>query len=191
MLSYGNKKLGDNLAIFSISAGKNGSCRQDCENCFALKIEKLRPAVALSRRRNFILAQSKEFADLMIREIKQSRCVFDTMRVHEGGEFFSQAYIGAWVKIVESFKKILFFAYTDLDPTLYNFRDLREQKNFVLISSRKTRNGKKNYADRETLIKEGLESRICPLKKGEFCGVHCRYCMTKTAADLPPVFVRH
>ena len=69
MIQFGNKKLSKDIAIFSTSAGVEGSCEQNCEGCYALKIEKIRAVVRNYRKRNLVLAKSELFQYLMIAQI--------------------------------------------------------------------------------------------------------------------------
>ena len=193
MLSFGNKKLGDNIAIFSTTAGLKGSCPWDCRDCYAMKIERLRPAVALHRARNFVIAKNQQFEDLMNREINLNRCVFEFVRIHEGGEFFSWAYSNAWARIIKRHPALTFFAYTSLSWDCSILEPLKHLNNMILISSNVLPDGKRNYAKLKTLKDYGVENRICPnsLDKNVVCGKHCRYCMTKEAVETPPVFIKH
>ena len=194
MIQFGNKKLSKDIAIFSTSAGVEGSCEQNCEGCYALKIEKIRAVVRNYRKRNLVLAKSELFQYLMIAQIveKMKKRKIKYFRVHEGGDFFSQEYIDVWEGLACTFREITFYAYTsNIGKKGLDFSQLMKTKNFIVIDSLKARDGKPGYADEETLLKEGLGDRICRLKKGQYCGKHCTYCITKEAQRYPPVFIKH
>ena len=189
MLTHGNLKLSKCIAGFGISAGVTGSCPQSCERCYALKLENLRPHVKLARARNFALAQSPWFAQLMCKEIALSKVPIKYVRVHEGGEFFNKEYVNSWHYIAVANPKITFYAYTCLPDEKYNVGMLKSLKNFVLINSI-MQDGKKNYGKLADLEKRGYIGNLCRAKNGE-CGKSCRFCMTKIAQNFPPVFEMH
>lgn len=189
MLTYGNIKLSKNVACFGLAAGRLGSCPKDCDGCYALKIERLRPAVKLHRRRNYVLAQDPEFRNLMIDEIRQSRAKFDYVRVHEGGEFFSHDYVRAWELIAKAVPGKTFYAYTIWPGDEWGLDRLRALPNFILIRSIMD-DGKKNYGSLKEIETRGYLGNLCRAAKGE-CGKSCTYCMTNLAERMPPVFLKH
>lgn len=87
--------------------------------CYAVKAEKAYPACLPSRQRNFDAARRPDFADNMAETIlhiahgtKKPRIV---VRIHESGDFFNQAYVDAWLNVMErckADKRIQFIAYT-------------------------------------------------------------------------------
>jgi sulfatase maturation enzyme AslB (radical SAM superfamily) len=189
LLTLGNHKLSKRIAVFSLSAGKEGTCNRNCNGCFALKTEKLRKEVRLKRQMITCLARLPQFPFWIEQELDRLKGKITAVRVHEGGDFFDGHYVMKWFRIAFNNPKVLFYAYTKRAQDL-NLKPLAELPNFVLIDSLKPRGGKPNFADRKTLKTEGGHF-ICPWQKGMKCGSKCTYCLTKQAQEKPPVFVKH
>jgi hypothetical protein len=126
----GNAKLDKRIYTFSIPSGYTCPFAQDCLSksdrntgkikdgkktkfrCFSASQEALFKNVRQSRWNNFELLRNKSIAE--IKEIilsslpKQAKLV----RIHVGGDFFSQDYFDAWLKVAEANPDIIFYAYT-------------------------------------------------------------------------------
>lgn len=116
--SLGNEKV-KNTFIWSIMPvetciGSTPECRKACYDLRACKRwENVRDA----RARNTILARSGDFEPLvcnwLICMLHTKKCeTYRHFRIHEGGDFFSQAYLDAWIRICNRFPRIKFTAYT-------------------------------------------------------------------------------
>jgi hypothetical protein len=116
-ISTGNKKLKQTL-IFNIPAVKTCPGRTPlCESlCYAIKAETLYKHTLPSRERNFTLTRDKNFADSFIAFLtdflSRKRSTFSFFRIHESGDFYSQAYLHAWFTICRAFPQIRFLAFT-------------------------------------------------------------------------------
>jgi hypothetical protein len=131
----GNSKLASYICHFSIPAGhtcpfaKACLSRADADTgkisdgkhtafrCFSAAQEGMYPSVRDQRWHNLNLLRAartrEKMADLIIRSLPDD---FLVMRLHIGGDFFSQAYFDAWLDAVRSRPKSQFYAYTKSLP---------------------------------------------------------------------------
>jgi hypothetical protein len=72
-------------------------------------------------------------AELILKSLENVK--FDILRVHVGGDFFSDDYYHAWVMVANAMPDKLFYAYT---KSLTSWKQMREitPANFVLTASR-------------------------------------------------------
>ena len=77
--------------------------------------------------------ESVEMAKLILQSLQHIK--FDILRVHVGGDFFSDAYFRAWSIVAKTMPEKLFYAYTKSLKTWEAFR-LSIPVNLVLTSSR-------------------------------------------------------
>ena len=92
--------------------------------CYATSSEAMYPNVRKHRWRNFDLlnefkGDASGMADLIIRsmtyhEFRNPR--IRVMRIHSSGDFFSQEYLDAWIKVAQKRNDVLFYAYTKALP---------------------------------------------------------------------------
>lgn len=84
--------------------------------CFSATAEAQYEATFDARRSNFdalrALRSSKAMADLILASLPKAT----TIRIHVSGDFFSQRYFDAWVKVARARPGILFYAYTKSLP---------------------------------------------------------------------------
>jgi hypothetical protein len=115
------------------------------------------------------------------------------VRIHQSGDFISQAYIDMWCKLALEFSNIKFYAYTKVN-TIFNFDSFNNLPNTNLIDSMldgKYRNyGNISYVNR-MVAKTG--AFICPATYGDNkdtikCGVQCSACIAK---GTKVIFVQH
>ena len=184
----GNSKLGKSMRMFNLPATQE-VCGRQCKGCYAASEERRWPTVSKARQMRYEAALQPDFVSRIKSELTALRTKPKYFRVHSSGEFFSQPYVDAWVRIASSFPDITFFAYTKRKST-FNFKSLEALPNFILIDS--FHFGRLNYA---TLDKAPAGAFICPDQKGAVdvqCGTTCTYCQTKGAADVNGVFfVQH
>lgn len=152
--SRGNAKLSNDIAIFSLPAGwtcpgaKDCMARADKETgaitdgkhmkfrCYAANSERQYKRARLSRWKNFNLLKGKsreEMATLIYESIPED--VYK-IRIHESGDFFSEAYFLAWCDVARAVgSKVTFYAYTkSLNTWVRNQEQIPE--NLVLTASR-------------------------------------------------------
>ena len=115
----GNSKLkktgtiGFGLPAFRSSGGFKtcpmaGAC---AAVCYARQGAYTWPSTIAAREYNLRIARSSTFAESAISDLSKMRNV-KTVRIHDSGDFFSQAYFDAWTRIAQAFPGILFYAYT-------------------------------------------------------------------------------
>jgi len=111
--------------------------------CYAAGMENRFPKVRASRWRNFDLLKerksTKEKVTLIVSSIRNSGLVRGgTLRVHIGGDYYSQSYFNAWMQAAKFFPKIVFYSYTKSIKFLLEYTTAfgALPKNFVFTCSR-------------------------------------------------------
>jgi hypothetical protein len=137
--SFGNSKLAKldtvsfNIPAFRSADGfhccpKAGAC---ATLCYARQGRYILPNVAAAREFNLAIVRGPlgEFEDWAIEDL--SKIKNSTVRVHDSGDFFSQAYMDSWFTIAKAYPEKKFYAYT---KSLHLDRK-RCPKNFQIIQS--------------------------------------------------------
>jgi hypothetical protein len=111
--------------------------------CYAAMDEARRPNVRDARWHNFDLLKAckstKDKAALIVRSIKQTGLVRGgTLRVHIGGDFYSQSYFNAWMQAAQFFPNVVFYSYTKSIHFLLEYITANNglPRNFVFTCSR-------------------------------------------------------
>lgn len=137
--------------------------------CYAASAEARYTATRERNWRNFdLLRQFKGDTEGMAGVILRSLDYYETQnppikmfRIHESGDFFSQEYMDAWIRVAQERPRILFYAYT---KSLHFWQARKEEiaatKNFRLIASE---GGKMD----ELIDKEQFRRAIIVKDKGE------------------------
>ena len=185
LLKYENAKL-KNQFIFNIPVSKD-ICGRKCPGCYALKPQLRFPTTVLpSRERNYAASLSDDFESRIITELSKTRRTFKSVRIHESGEWYSQAYIDKWVRIAQALPNITFYSFTKRLKD-FDFSELLALPNVVTIDSLAF--GGLNYDKLENLDQS---KPICPDTLGTpSCGTTCNYCWTKQAQSDGIQFVKH
>ncbi len=115
MLTRGNHKLGrDRIWSFSLPSGTNETCpgmTPTCgQHCYAVALERYRPAAAAKYRRNLVSSRRRDFTR-RLRAFLVAHAV-RVVRIHVGGDFYSSAYARKWLRIVRGSPRTRFFFYT-------------------------------------------------------------------------------
>jgi hypothetical protein len=110
LLTHGNAKLGEGIYAFSLPAvttcpGSSGPCRREC---YALRGHF--PLLARAFRYYLAATRALGFAARMVAEVH--RRFVACVRIHVSGDFFSAAYVRAWLTIVRACPTVRFYAYT-------------------------------------------------------------------------------
>lgn len=118
--SFGNSKLikldtvSFNLPAFRSADGfkvcpKAGAC---ATLCYARQGRYIMPNVAKSREFNLAIVRKdlKAFKRMALEDLGKIKN--QTIRIHDSGDFFSQAYLNTWFDIVTAFPERKFYAYT-------------------------------------------------------------------------------
>ncbi len=115
MLTRGNHKLGTRrIWSFSLPSGPGGTCAgmtPACgAHCYAVALERYRPAAARAYRRNLDFAERRDFVRRM-RAFLVAHAV-RVVRVHVGGDFYSARYARKWLRVMRRSPRVTFYFYT-------------------------------------------------------------------------------
>ena len=76
--------------------------------------------------------KTDEFVDMVINEIRRKRVEY--LRIHDSGDFYDRTYVNKWLKIMELFPDVRFYAYTKSVPLFIRRMD-ELPSNFDVIFS--------------------------------------------------------
>lgn len=153
--SKGNAKLSKNIYTFSLPAGWSCPGANICKSkthlidgvrtvkdgkacqfrCYAASQEALFENVHLARQHNFSLLRGKRVkaaTDIIQHSLPSSAKI---IRLHVSGDFFSQSYFDAWLRVARNNPNMLFYTYTKSLPFWVN-RLGQIPRNFILTASR-------------------------------------------------------
>lgn len=105
----GNRKM--RIPVFSLPPsitciGATDICRKICYGRKSWIYENVRKR----RLENYIQSSRDDFVEIMRKELRKRP--FKYFRIHETGDFYSQAYLEKWFEIAEEFKNAKFLAFT-------------------------------------------------------------------------------
>jgi len=114
LLKQGNLRLPKTTGIWNLPCEDTCPNKTEwcCKHCYSKKAERRFPAVRESRQKNYELTKSDKFFLMMGGEIASRQDDINAVRIHEGGDFYSQGYLDKWCKIAKEFPDIPFTAYT-------------------------------------------------------------------------------
>jgi hypothetical protein len=147
----GNAKLADNIFTFSLPAGHTCPGAKECFakvgrdgglvdgkdqlfRCFAASAEAFRASIRKSRWHNLDLLRAldtNQMAQLILDSLPTNARL---VRVHVSGDFFSESYFLAWMKVASLRSEVRFYAYTKSIKTWVDNLD-RIPSNFRLTAS--------------------------------------------------------
>lgn len=132
-------------------------------------------------------------------------------RLHTSGDFFSEEYVNAWIRVINEFSDVQFWAYT---RGFVYVADLAKCKNLTLMLSLDPVNKKEGLetydkvkefgnvsvawmgndfpeelTDRPTLVCPAVTKKVKPIAKEGACS-RCRACVDRTCKDGKIRFVR-
>lgn len=192
-LSRGNEKIVQsyifNLPIQVSCPGATKLCKA-C--CYAKPPEYLYPTCKTSRDRNLETSKKADFSELIIAKLKSGK--FKRLRIHESGDFYNQAYLDKWVKIIKARPDITFWAYTK--SFRLDFTEAKKLPNFYLrvsTDASSTKEALRTRLPKSILSSEKIEGLFtCPSSEVEHhavqCMKDCYYCIENR---LPLVFLPH
>jgi len=190
MLSYGNRKLPTTMGIFNLPAVKTcpGSTPECRKWCYARKAERMYPQVLPFREKNFKISLLDAFENNIITELSKKRKV-NTVRVHESGDFYNQAYLDKWIEIAKKTPNIMFYAYTKVHWLDFSKRP----DNFIVLLS----DDNKEFKNKWHLF-DGVasvsEKHVDSVKDGHVCPGSCKtcsYCYSNKKVFKHVVFNKH
>jgi hypothetical protein len=151
---FGNSKLADFVATFSLPAGFTCPCASECLSksdrftgqitdgpetrfrCFAATNEARATTVRNARWRNFELLKKARTVQGMADLIQQSLPFgVQKVRIHVSGDFFSETYFLAWLNVAVNNPAIVFYAYTKRCGFMAKYRK-QLPSNFRLTASK-------------------------------------------------------
>jgi hypothetical protein len=126
LLQKGNHKLPKSTGIFNLPRvitcpGQTSYCKKVC---YAGKAERQYKNVREYRSKMLTLTKEPGFESQMLAEIHKSKLT--VIRIHEAGDFYSQAYLDKWLEIARALTAVQFYCYTksymlDFSPRPLNF----------------------------------------------------------------------
>jgi hypothetical protein len=202
LLTFGNMKLPTTTAIFNLPPGMTCPGRTAfCEKvCYAAKASKMYPSARAHR--SDAMEATKDlnvFEDAMLKELAANKKV-TTVRIHESGDFYSQAYFDAWCRIAKARPDLNFYAYTktwflnvlfkpENFTVFYSTDDTTKHPapigvdGIAYTSQEKAPDVKKNYP--------GFPCWDFVENKGMKCRNGCTYCSQKGVKDRHVTFFKH
>jgi hypothetical protein len=182
ILTRGNSKLDKSILCWSITPVASClNCAQCARTCYARKPYQRYPGVRKAWDRNYTLAQSGAFIDLVREQLRAAKKV-TAVRIHVSGDFFSAEYIKAWQAIAEEFPTIRFYGYSKCFRLFPELQALNTLKNVNIIDSIAS-DGGVNFGDVERVATLNLVGyRTCPatIPGNEVtCGKNCTLCQTE------------
>lgn len=180
--SKGNAKLGKGTLIFNLPAGRTCPGALYCKSfavigddgkrtiqdgpetifrCFAASSEVQYDAAFNNRANNLQMIvdaiQNGNAADLIHNSLQSARTKnTELVRIHESGDFFSGAYLDAWIEVAHRNPDLKFYCYS---KSLQLFLHLKLPANFYMTASY---GGKWDY-----LIDEGFFTRYAKVFKND------------------------
>ncbi|MCK5016682.1 MAG: hypothetical protein KAS32_06355 [Candidatus Peribacteraceae bacterium] len=174
LVTFGNNKM-DGFAMFSLPAGKTckGSTELCRKYCYALAPQKMFAAVMNKRDRNFQESKKSNFVKRVCTDLEGYNQKY--FRIHDSGDFYSQAYLNKWFEIAKLNPKIKFLAFTKNFKLDYSERP----KNLKIIysvfpDSKNVPRGRKAF----TIVTYKTFTGENPnVGKAKECGGHCNDCL--------------
>lgn len=195
-LSYGNKKIGSEVAIFNVGSANDcvnlgtSQCQVEAENCYAVRSEGNYPNTLPYRRRQQIIWEHLDaatFAKAYRRHYGRKRTAVTALRLNESGDFRTQGDIYKAEEIARRLNDIVdTYTYSASSHLDFSTTD-------ALVVNRS--NDHRDYGARrfevvDTVAEIPPAGIRCPHDQsgGEIkCG-ECRLCIDR---DAPDVFVKN
>lgn len=187
-LTNGNKKV--NALLFSLPPIQSCMNHSTCAaTCYAVKSYRQYPSVRALWDSNLQLARDNlwELYDSIKAQLLKTKQTI--VRIHQSGDFISQAYLDMWCVIAREFPDITFYGYTKVDKLL-DFSRFDSLGNTNMIRS--MIDGNRNYGDLDYIssLATKYNAELCPATMGEDvkCGTSCFKCMVP---NTKVVFLQH
>jgi hypothetical protein len=132
LFTRGNRKLPKTTLIWNLPADKTcpGATDECRKFCYAKKAERIYPQVLPSRELKYKISLQEDFSTKIIFDL-YSKKNWNTVRIHESGDFYSQEYFDKWVRIAKQFTNKIFYAYTKS----FHLDFSKRPDNFIMIAS--------------------------------------------------------
>ena len=132
-----SKTMGVRLFNFGITAYKSATGKVTCpfadkciKYCYAQKGAYSWGNVKPAFEKRYELTKHENFEQMIANEIVKKK--IDFVRIHDSGDYYSKKYRDKWFRIMEKFKDVKFYSYTNSLPL---FRDIDLPNNFCTIYS--------------------------------------------------------
>jgi hypothetical protein len=150
LLTMGNAKLGDNIAVWSLPSVKTCPGATDlCKRlCYAKRFEAFR---AIDYGPKLRISKSEAFIGRMVEEAKWKRLV----RIHAAGDFYDADYVGDWIEIAKRTPETRYYGYTRSwrsPGLLKKLLKLKAMPNVTLLFSCDKESGIPKWAKPEDLV---------------------------------------
>lgn len=150
---FGNSKLTNSIATFSLPAGYSCPFAKDCLSkanpltgkiidgkhcqfrCFAASQECTYPNVRKARWHNFNILKEAKSTEQMARVIQSSLPDTNLVRIHISGDYYNENYFLAWLNVALNNPGITFYGYTKALPHIVKYRKYIPF-NFRLVASK-------------------------------------------------------
>lgn len=136
-LSKGNGKLrSEKIASFGLVAGVTCPGAGECNSkrfCYAQNGRYLMTDAMRVRVENFLSSKQPHFVSSLTTLLRSLPKGWDTIRLHDSGDFYSQEYIDKWQQIISINKSKFFYAYTK--SLQLNLNNLIGLENTLIIQS--------------------------------------------------------
>lgn len=183
----GNTKVSRNTLLFSLPAGSSGSCVTDCPKCYAKKMERVFPNVYRARYNNFQIVNKdlNLLKEAVLGIIDKYNHKLKHIRIHEGGDFYSQEYASTWDDIAS-------IVWRGFNIITYTHTKTNVDVNNIHIVSGFIEGNTINYGSYEWVREMSRKHNvpICPITRGfkEIkCGDGCNICLENNRV----LFVKH
>ncbi len=142
---FGNGKLKkDGIASFNIPAFRLADGFKTCPMagscalvCYALGNRYNMSNVKIPRDHNIAWLRThstSEFVDAAVEDINRLHKSWTRIRIHDSGDFYSEAYLDAWLDIAKQCPDMEFYAYTKMISLVTRKREILPQ-NFTVVQS--------------------------------------------------------
>lgn len=179
-LDKGNSKLNENILSFSLPPVM--TCGRHCAGCYDVRSMRY-PSVKAKRLLNLSMAlhNMDDLEARIIKQIKNSRTV-EYIRIHVGGDFFSDEYVNMWERIAFevtlSKPNVKIYTYTKTKHT-ERLEGMGINVVASILPNKKMNFGSLDYV--KSMAKE-FNGVVCPATvkdvEPQFCGNKCKACMS-------------
>jgi Gene product 88 len=122
--SFGNKKLQGGIVAFGLPAYRSESGFAVCPMagscaglCYARQGQYVLPTVKTPREHNLAWLRShsaEDFASAMGTDLQAMHPAWQIVRIHDSGDFFTPAYLAAWIAVAKAHPTLTFYGYTKM-----------------------------------------------------------------------------
>jgi Gene product 88 len=122
--SFGNKKLQGGIVAFGLPAYRSATGFAVCPMagscaglCYARQGQYVLPTVKTPREHNLAWLRShsaEDFVSAMRADVAAMHPAWQVVRIHDGGDFYTPAYLRAWSDVAKQHPTLTFYGYTKM-----------------------------------------------------------------------------